>query len=197
MLKVSGIIMAAGFSTRMGANKLFLTYQGTTFLERVIRLTRHLDLSERILVLSPENNQKVSFGSELKVVINEQAQLGQSGSVRLGTQAASGDGYLYLTVDQPLLTPELFVPLFKAYSKETIVFPVDRKQTPNSPIFFGSRFRSELLSVRGSAGGRLVRQRHQQAWRKIQVSEPERLLDVDTPVVYQQLVQRSWQKERK
>ncbi|MTD38122.1 NTP transferase domain-containing protein [Erwinia sp. CPCC 100877] len=187
MLKISAIIMASGCSARMGANKLFLKYEGQTFLERVIQLTEKLPFFETILVISSRNSKDLVFPAGIKVVLNRQAEQGQSASVRLGTEVASGDGYLYLTVDQPLLSPEIFEALFPAYSCETIVFPVKKLGRPSSPVFFGKNFRSELLNVTGTAGGRAVRNRHPNAWRAIPIDQEERLIDIDTLEDYKRL----------
>lgn len=188
MLKVSAIIMASGSSLRMGRNKLFLDYHGETFLQRIVNLSNEVAFYERILVISPENIQGLRFSNDLKVVQNLESKSGQSASVRLGTQAASGEGYLYLPIDQPLLDHKLLESLFLMYSKETIVFPVDQKENPSSPIFFGEKFRSELLEVKGKSGGRAVRNNHPEAWRKIKVNTPSRLIDIDTPEEYQRLI---------
>jgi molybdenum cofactor cytidylyltransferase len=179
--------MASGCSSRMGTNKLFLEYAGQTFLERVIQLTKDLPFFETILVISPQNSNGLTFPDGIKVVLNDQAKQGQSASVRLGTEAASGDGYLYLTVDQPLLNPEIIQALFPAYTYETIVFPVKKSGRPSSPVFFGKQFRSELLSVHGMAGGRAVRNRHPNAWRAIPIEQEESLIDIDTVEDYQRL----------
>ncbi|WP_348922462.1 NTP transferase domain-containing protein [Enterococcus rotai] len=188
MLKVSAIIMASGCSLRMGTNKLFLDYQGETFLERTLNLTKKVPFFERILVISPENLQGLKLPTDLKVVQNTEAQKGQSASVRLGTKAATGEGYLYLTIDQPRLTQAVLESLFSAYSKKNIVFPIDQREAPCSPIFFGEIFRSELLKVTGVSGGRVVRNNHPEAWRKIRVDTPECLVDIDTPAEYQTLI---------
>ncbi|MBO0439558.1 NTP transferase domain-containing protein [Candidatus Enterococcus ikei] len=197
MLKISAIIMASGCSSRMGTNKLFLDYQGESFLERTLKLTKEVAFFERILVISPENLQGLTLPKDLKVIQNTEAKKGQSSSVRLGTKVASGQGYLYFPIDQPLLNQELLESLFSAYSKETIVFPVDQLDAPCSPIFFGEKFRSELLKVTGSAGGRCVRKNHPEAWRKIQVKTPEYLIDIDTPEEYQRLIDQNAGKGNK
>ncbi|MGX7263074.1 NTP transferase domain-containing protein [Enterococcus crotali] len=193
MLKISAIIMASGNSSRMGTNKLSLDYQGQTFLEHVLKLSKKMAFFERILVISPENLQNISIpqDKELKVIQNFEADQGQSTSVRLGTKAASGDGYLYLTVDQPLLNQNILEVLCTEYSKKTIVFPVDQQGRPYSPIFFGQIFRSELLQVTGKAGGRAVRDNHPEAWREIRVTDSKRLIDIDTPEEYHYLVNQS------
>ncbi|ALS01118.1 molybdenum cofactor cytidylyltransferase [Enterococcus silesiacus] len=199
MLKVSAIIMASGSSSRMGTNKLALDYQGQTFLEHVLKLSKEMSFFERILVISPENLQNIKMPQDktLKVIQNVEADMGQSTSVRLGTKAASGEGYLYLTVDQPLLNREVLEHLRSAYSKKTIVFPVDQKDRPYSPIYFGQVFRSELLQVTGKAGGRSVRNNHPEAWRKIQVPDTKRLVDIDTPEEYLCLLDQSLDERRK
>ena len=197
MLKVSAIIMASGCSLRMGTNKLFLDYQGETFLERTLNLTKKVSFFERILVISPENLQGLKLPTDLKVVQNTEAQKGQSASVRLGTKAATGEGYLYLTIDQPRLTQALLESLFSAYSKKNIVFPINQREAPCSPIFFGEIFRSELLKVTGVSGGRVVRNNHPEAWRKIRVDKPECLVDIDTPEEYQTLTNQSVCHSRK
>lgn len=191
MLKISAVIMASGSSTRMGENKLFLDYQGKTFLEHTLNLTNKLAFFERILVISPENLQRLERHKNLKIIQNTEAKKGQSASVRLGTKAATGEGYLYLTVDQPLLNQALLESLFPAYSKETIVFPVDRLGAPCSPVFFGEKFRSDLLKVTGDSGGRAVRNNHPEAWREIQVKASECLIDIDTPEEYKKLIDQN------
>ncbi|WP_430606467.1 molybdenum cofactor cytidylyltransferase [Enterococcus sp. AZ170] len=198
MLKISAIIMASGKSSRMGVNKLFLDYQGKTFLEHSLSLSSEIPFFERILVISPENLHGLKLPKDLKIIQNLEAEKGQSTSVRLGTKAASGGGYLYLTVDQPLLNRTLIECLLPAYSKEAIVFPVDKMLAPCSPIFFGNKFRTELLKVTGKNGGRAVRNRHPEAWHKIQVADPQRLIDIDTPTDYIKLVnQNFYVSERK
>lgn len=192
MIKISAIIMASGSSSRMGKNKLFLDYQGITFLEHIVTLTEKVAFFERILVISPENLQGLKLPREVKIIQNTEAAKGQSTSVRLGTKAASGEGYLYLTVDQPLLNQALLESLFFAYSKETIAFPVNQWGEPCSPIFFGNTFRSELLKVTGESGGRAVRNKHPEAWREIRVKDPECLIDIDTPKEYKQLINQGF-----
>lgn len=188
MVKVSAIIMASGFSTRMEINKLFLEYQGMTFLDHVLNLIESMDFFEQILVISPENSQGCSFSKKVKVVLNHQAHQGQSASVRLGTEVASGDGYLYLPVDQPLVTVDILTALLAEYSIGNIVFPLLEGNKPSSPIYFGKKFRSELLKVTGSTGGREVRNRYPEAWCPVPITDSKRLLDIDTLAMYHYLV---------
>lgn len=196
MLKISVIIMAAGFSKRMKQNKLLLTYENQTFLERTLHLVQQLSVYETILVLSNENQKYIEIPSAIKLVSNKKAELGQSASVALGTERAKGDGYLYLPIDQPLLTADLLNELFPHYTEDKIIFPVHEDGQPSSPIFFGKKFRNELLRVTGESGGREVRFRHPEALEGITVKNPKLLVDIDTPEEYQQLLQAKMSEER-
>ncbi|MBP2097942.1 NTP transferase domain-containing protein [Enterococcus rivorum] len=180
MIDVSVIIMASGYSKRMGENKLFLKYKNKTFLEHTLTLVNKVDFFERILVISPENVKDIVLPENITVVLNSEPELGQSASVRLGTKVASGQGYLYLPIDQPLLNKEIIEQLLKVSTNENIVFPVHENGHPSSPVFFGKDFRSELLAVSGASGGREVRKNHPEVWKKVKIDEPERLLDIDT-----------------
>ena len=53
MSLVSVIILASGNSQRMGQNKLFLKYQGKTFLEHTLTLVNQLDVLGTDFLFSP------------------------------------------------------------------------------------------------------------------------------------------------
>lgn len=186
-MKASLIIMAAGQSKRMGQNKLFLTYEGQTFIERALDLAISLDVEERLLVISSEDCQQINVPETVKVVINDYAEKGQSYSVRLGTQAASGLGYVYLPIDQPRLTRKLMRQLLLEARQDNLVIP-EYEGILCSPAYFGNRFRDELLRVEGEAGGRSVRDAHREAWQLVAVENHEILEDIDTPDAYQALL---------
>ncbi|BFH63979.1 nucleotidyltransferase family protein [Paenibacillus azoreducens] len=186
--QTSAIIMASGQSTRMGRNKLFLKYQGQTFLERILNLAKKAGFFETILVITPEDAAGCFLPEDIHVVYNRQSDLGQSAAVRLGTREATGDGYLYLPVDQPLLTLEILEAIIQRGTHDNIVFPLKAGE-PQSPVYFGADFYEELLQVSGSSGGREVRNNHKDAWVQVAVSE-EYLEDIDTPADYENLLQK-------
>lgn len=195
-MNISAIIMASGQSKRMGKNKLFLECAKKTFLKRTLDLVQHFPFNERILVVSPENYEELlSYQRDFTVLLNQEYEQGQSASVRLGTEAASGDGYLYLTIDQPLLTPKIIRQLLQKASFDNIVFPLKEGQ-PSSPVYFGAKFREELLDVSGESGGRAVRNAHPEVWCPVPVEPAYLLTDIDTIDDYIRL-QHDLEKMRK
>jgi len=189
MKKISAILLAAGESVRMGTNKLLLAYQGKTLLEHLFTLVQTVDFHECILVISRANAQHIEIPAEMQVIYNDYLALGQSYSVRLGVEAATGEGYLFFTADQPLLTVELVQQMMAQAATERIVFPIKEDGTPSSPTLFGMYFREELLALEGKGGGSSVRNRHPEACVPIVVDCPEQLKDIDTPQGYLQLLQ--------
>lgn len=191
MSLVSVIILASGNSQRMGQNKLFLKYQGKTFLEHTLTLVNQLDVLERILVVSPENQPAFPLPKNIQVILNHQWQEGQSSSIRLGTEQARGAGYLYLPSDQPLLTPKMLQPVLDKCQRNKIIVPLQKDGCPSSPVLFGNKFRQELLTLTGETGGRMIYERFPEAVQMLRIATPGRLKDIDTPEEYQKLIQET------
>lgn len=181
--KTSVVIMASGYSRRMGHNKLFLQYHGRTFLMHTLDLVHQAAFNQIILVIKPEDYQNCDLPSSVEVILNSASYLGQSVSVRLGTQSVTGDSCLYLPIDQPKLSVKLLKQMQQLAAPDRIVFPSFQGQA-RAPVCFGSQFYSELMQVTGKQGGRLVKQRHPEAWRSIEVVDFNQLQDIDNWAAY-------------
>ncbi|MFD1670843.1 NTP transferase domain-containing protein [Agrilactobacillus yilanensis] len=195
-MHLTAVILASGFSHRMDPkNKLFLTYQGQSFLAHSLELVAQLPCTQRILVISAADAQQCQIPENFEVVINHGQAKGLSHSVVLGTQAALGDAYLYLPVDQPLLTIEHLSPLLQAAQSNKIIYPFVNG-LPTNPMIFGSLFRVDLLNLKGDRGGSQVMRQHPEA--TIPIHMPTELIsgfqDFDTPEQYQRLVEGGFKR---
>ena len=150
-----------------------------------------LDVLERILVVSPENQPAFPLPKNIQVILNHQWQEGQSSSIRLGTEQARGAGYLYLPSDQPLLTPKMLQPVLDKCQRNKIVVPLQKDGCPSSPVLFGNQFRQELLTLTGEKGGRMIYERFPEAVQMLRIATPGRLKDIDTPEEYRKLIQET------
>ncbi len=190
-MNIAAVILAAGLSRRMGQNKLLLPFRGGSLLGRTLRLTAALPFSQRILVTSEQVQRALLQGGELppdfQVVLNHAAEQGQSVSLRLGTAAASGDGYLFFTGDQPLLDKTVVLSVLECAAPDRIVVPRALGR-PGNPVFFGARFREALLDCRGDRGGRGVRDAYPQCCIYLDVPDARCLADIDTPEQYAALL---------
>lgn len=180
---VSAIILAAGESKRMGRNKLSLPYKGKPLIEHTFQLVDQINFLECIVVISPTNVEDligVSFPKEANIVYNFQPELGQSHSVILGVKEAKGEGYLFFTGDQPLLTVEIIEEMLGNATADRIVYPVKEEGVPSNPTFFGRGFREELLGIQGDEGGRQIREKVPQACFSFTPQDVKQLKDIDT-----------------
>ncbi len=188
-MKISAIMLAAGFSHRMGRDKLKLALNGETLLQHACKLLEGLPVYEKILVATAERLEGLELSSGTVSVINPNPERGQSESLKLGVSAARGEAYLFLAADQPHLTPQALQFLLDAANShpEKTIFPTIRG-SPAMPAVFPRRFRAELLSLTGDAGGRALREKHPSECFFIEAPTPEAFTDIDFEEDYQKLV---------
>lgn len=156
---ISGIILASGFSERMGREKLILHVEGMPVVERVIRAAKFSQIDEVILVYQNEAVRKIGDKYGIKAVYNGKALEGQSAALKTGIMSSypDTDGYMFLVGDQPFLDSDTInelLDIFKA-GQHGIVVPVYKGHRGN-PVLFSSQFRQELLSLEGDCGGRMI-----------------------------------------
>lgn len=154
--KVDAVVMASGFSNRMGFNKLKLKYNNLSFLENCLKKLSHLPFNE-ILVCGRENwcaslTKKYNF----KYLHNSLANKGQSESIKLGIKNSQGRGIVFFTSDQPLLKEETILTLYYNFLKTNIITIPTVNKNRFSPVFFPNEKKYELLKLNGDVGGKIV-----------------------------------------
>lgn len=186
-MRTDAIILAAGLSRRMGDNKLLLPYKGKALLQHAVDLVAALPVHSRCLVSRAETLAGVRVPEDFRVVVNHAPELGQALSLRLGLEAAEGEGFLFFQGDQPLLDADTVLSLLALARPDRIVLP-RHAGVPGNPVFFPAGLKAELLAVEGDRGGREVRDRHAAACVYLETPSPAPLWDVDTPEKYRDLL---------
>lgn len=180
---ITGIILASGFSRRMKKDKLLLEIGGEKVIERVIKACVESTLDNIILVYRKEEVKEIGEKYSVKTIYNENAHLGQSESLKLGTkEAGDTEAYMFLVGDQPFLTKELINKLIKEYqtTKSSIIVPYFNGNR-GMPMIMSSKFREDLLEVQGDKGGRDIVNANYQEVRKVHLEEFMEGKDIDTP----------------
>ncbi len=77
---ISAIVMASGFSKRMGQNKLLMKYNNKFLIEYTLDIISNCNFKEKILVTQYEEIKKLGEKLNFKVVINKYPNKGQSES---------------------------------------------------------------------------------------------------------------------
>ena len=74
---ITGIILASGFSNRMGHNKLLIEVDGIKVIERVINACKKSLVDEIILIYRLEELKVLGEMHGIKTIFNPNAHLGQ------------------------------------------------------------------------------------------------------------------------
>lgn len=186
---VIGIILASGFSNRMGQDKLLLEVEGKKILERVILATKSSQLDDIVLVYRTEEVKELAERYNIKTLYNKNAKLGQSQSVILGVQEANGDAYMFFVGDQPYLSANLIDKLILEHKgdKNKIVIPYFNNNIC-MPILFPSNFRENLLQVEGDKGGKEIIANNPDMIIRVDVEEEKLICDIDTLEDYEKII---------
>src|SRR5262245_17296662 len=108
---LAAVILSGGASRRMGSPKALVSYQGASFLEHLLSVTRHPTIGVRRVVLGPDAeaiSQQVTLAPE-EVVLNKDWERGQLSSIHAALRSlpAETQGMLLCPVDHPLVSAAL------------------------------------------------------------------------------------------
>jgi len=138
---VVAIILAAGFSTRLGTPKQDIVFEGETLLERAERLARAV--ADDVIVVTPQ--------------LNPDAAEGIASSIRAGVGLAGTARILIMLCDQPLITIDH---LRELIAIDAPIVATGYAGIAGVPAVFAPGFASELLALRGDRGARVVIEAH-------------------------------------
>jgi molybdenum cofactor cytidylyltransferase len=147
------IVLAAGFSRRLGHPKQLVIYEGETLIRRAARIAG--EVGEVVVVTTPQFAD-IEFPSTA-VVINETPEEGMASSIRAGV-AACDDDVLITLCDQPRVTADHLRALIAANAP---IAATAYSGTLGVPAYFARLFRDELLALRGDHGAKRIIEAHQ------------------------------------
>jgi molybdenum cofactor cytidylyltransferase len=184
---VAGIVLAAGASTRLGRNKLFIDLEGESLLRRAVRRVSAAGLDPVIVVLGheAERARQELAGLNCMPVLNTEYLRGVNSSVRAGIAPLSQSAAAVVVLaDMPFVTSEMIATLADRYHTSTAPLVISDYGGVNAPpMLYDRSLFDELLSMEGEGCGKQVVKRHREE--AIAVSWPsERLLDLDVPDDY-------------
>jgi molybdenum cofactor cytidylyltransferase len=182
-MKIAGLILAAGNSSRMGdENKLMMPFQGKPMLNHVVNASLNSNLTQTFVVVGHQSSEIKNLvqSDDIQCVENEQWEKGMASSIVAGiSQLKQFDGFLILLGDMPLVTPELINEIIFHGSADKIVIPI-KDGLHGNPVFFGSKFRDELLTLYGDSGAKKVIQDNLSSMIKIEIQSNTIFKDYDT-----------------
>jgi molybdenum cofactor cytidylyltransferase len=188
MSKVAAIILAAGRSTRMGAeNKLLADIGGEPMVRRVVETALASAASPVLVVTGHQADDVRGELADLDVatIANPDYAAGLSTSLKAGIRAvpAGVAGALILLGDMPQVTSAHIDRLIAAFAAEqgaAIMVPIHAGKRGN-PVLWPAACFQEMLQLEGDAGARRLFAAHADRVREVDLGTDAIFVDVDTP----------------
>lgn len=160
-MRVTAIVLAAGFSRRLGRPKQDLIFEGETLLARATRIAR--EAADEVIVVTAQNNPH--------------AEEGMAASIRVGVRSAAPGSRILITLcDQPRVTAEHLRALIAV---DAPIVATGYSGIAGVPAIFAPELVPELLALRGDVGARAIVERHG----AVVVPFEGAAEDVDTPIL--------------
>ena len=152
---ISGLILGAGASTRLGPPKQLLPYRGTTMLGWVVaQAQRATSLGEVVVVLgraADEIRERIDLGAA-RVIENPVFADGCSSSYRAGIGALDprSEAIMIVLGDQPGITPEIINSLAEEWrSEEASIALCSYRGRKGHPMIFAKSMFEQLKGLHG------------------------------------------------
>lgn len=190
---IAAVVLAAGESSRMGADKALLMYRGQTFLENIISALRHAGVGRVVVVLGhhAELIEPSVDLSSVEVVVNQDYRRGQTSSLQAGLRVLAGDepdGALLCLVDHPSLpsdTIHTLIQRFMSTGKPVVIPQLNGKH--GHPVLLGREVFGQIAALGPDQGVDTVIHQYRPQTEFVEVTDPGILIDVDDPESYLRL----------
>lgn len=195
--RVAGLVMAAGRSSRMGANKLLMDDGGKLIVARVVEQALAADLAEIVVVTGHQEAEvrTALAGQKVRFVSCPDYADGMSASLRSGLKAltADADAALILLGDMPRVGTTLLRRMIAAFNPtegRAIIVPAFQGKRGN-PVLWDRRFFGAMTELAGDVGARHLIGEHAELVTEIEAEDGGIFLDIDTPEAYRTLQDKS------
>lgn len=192
--RVAGIVLAAGSSMRMGANKLLLELDGEAVVRRAARTASAAGLDPIVVVTGHEHEAVTArlHGLGVTTVNNAEHAKGTHTSVAVGIAAVQGDcaAAVVVLADMPFVTPAMLREVVARYgvgrrdrSRPPLVVSRYGGDVTAPPVLYDRALFGELATMDSRCGRAVVRRHLDEA---VLVDWPaEASRDLDRPADYE------------
>jgi molybdenum cofactor cytidylyltransferase len=188
-MRVVGILLAAGFSTRFGTNKLLAPLPagspeaGTPV---AVAAARHLAkaLPEPVAVVRPRalKASRLLREAGCTTVVCRNAAQGMGTSLAAGVRAAGdADGWVIALADMPFIRADTIRRIALALEEGAAIAAPACEGERGHPVGFARRFRDDLLALTGDEGAREILKAHPDWITLYETGDRGVLRDVDVP----------------
>ncbi|MGE0450651.1 MAG: NTP transferase domain-containing protein [Vicinamibacterales bacterium] len=205
---ISGIVLAAGLSSRMGGRSKALLPLGDsgTFVTRAVRSLIHGGLSDIVVVVGHQREDVErslhASGLPVRTAFNPVFRSGQLSSVLAGLDAVARgaadrgaadrgevEGVVLALVDAPLFSVETVTAIVRRFldTRAPVVRPV-RGSAHGHPVLVSRQLFDAIRRADLSTGAKPIIRQHVSAAGDVEVDDDGAFVDVDTPEEYASVI---------
>ncbi len=194
--RISGIVLAAGSSSRLGQPKQLLDFEGRPLLQYAIDAMEQSGLYDVVVVLghrADEVADAVEAGPDTRIVVNPDYAQGQATSLRTGLKAVDerSEAAMVILGDQPAVNALMVRTIAETYQATGgKVVQATFGGKPNHPTLFDRELWPALQAIEGDKGAREVLGKHPEWVVRVEFGG-ELPSDLDTWEDYERLTGRS------
>lgn len=184
MAPITGILLAAGNSTRFGGDKLARALDdGDTLAERACRQLL-AGTGDVVAVVRPGADGLAArlrrIGARVETCAD--AERGMGTSLACGVRACpDADGWLIALADMPWVRPDTIRAVADALRSGALLAAPTWLDRRGHPVGFSAALGGELAALDGDQGAKVVLQAHEDRLHLLDCQDPGVLLDIDTP----------------
>ena len=183
---MSGVVLAAGASTRMGMPKLLLPVGGEPLVRRTVRQVCDAGFDDVLVVLGSEWEKTLAAldGLPIRHAVNADYATGMGSSFRTAvSHLHESEAAMFALADHPFVTTNEYRMVLDAWRQQSpAIVSVRYGDVVAPPHLWSREFFPELAQLQH--GARSVLQRHQDRTQVLQFP-PDLLMDLDTPEDYE------------
>jgi broad specificity phosphatase PhoE/CTP:molybdopterin cytidylyltransferase MocA len=189
---IGGLILAAGYSSRMGDFKPLLKVGGLSSLTRVIRALKTAGAEETAIVTGYKSGllKENILNEGTTEIFNPDYDCGMFSSVKAGIKYFSqkgAAGVLLIPADYPLVPAAAIGKLLKEAKPDSFAVPVYEGKKGH-PLWIPSFFFDEILNHNGDMGLKGVTRRYDDSLIRVRVPYEGVILDMDETTDYEKIL---------
>jgi len=190
-VRITGIILAAGSSSRMTKYKQLLNFRGQSLIKDIVEKATNLGLSKVVCVTGFLEEQLQNELSQycIDYVHNPQHSLGMMTSLQVALQSSccnQSDAILVMLSDQPLIPQEHYEEMLALAQSEEALISTGYAGTNGVPVIIGANYFEDILALDSESSPKKILELNKQ---QLEVLPCESAAyDIDTDADYSQLI---------
>ena len=180
--EVCAVILAAGFSTRFGSNKLIMDVGGKPIISHAVESALGSSADRVAVVIPVGSPMRAYIPASVTLIINTVRDKGISSSIAAAVEylKETAQAIMFMVADQPMIDTGTLDNILTTFRQNpSFIVASSVHGDVRNPMIFPKRYFEELLQLTGDSGAKSVAQANMTSVIKVEIN-PEKLVDIDT-----------------